>query len=194
MNYTLIEDDDVDDDGSQLLLMDKLLRLRNILETDTFEPKDVPDDLLSQMNQLKVDYLDLLNEVVIGYSKLAVKKEKALVLNNFVDKFGKKGTKKYIDDIISIVDQFEKDECINEISEELKEKSERLLGMKKVFELCKDCDLLSKYMCFLCLDNTIDTFIDPCGHVICQGCSQRNLTVCPFCRVRVMQFKKMYIE
>jgi Prokaryotic RING finger family 4 len=192
MNYTLIEEE-TEEDGSQLLLMDKLLRLRNILETETFEPKDVPEDLLTQMSQLKEDYLNLLNEVIVGYSNLNLKKEKVSVLSNFIDKFGNK-TSKYIHEIISLVDQFEEDERIDEIAKELKSKSERLLGMKKVFELCKDCDLLSKYMCFLCLDNTIDTFIDPCGHVVCNTCSQRSLSLCPFCRVRVFQFKKMFIH
>lgn len=193
MNYTSIEDDG--DDEDRLLMMstyDKLLRLRNVLETDTFEAKDEPTDLIAQLEKHKIQYLNLLTEVIEGYSKLGPKKDKAGLLYTFVNKFGNDDIK-YVQDIKTLVQQFEEDEKITEIAKELKEKSERLLGMKKVFELCGECDILSNYMCFLCLDRPVKIFIDPCGHVMCRECSLRGISVCPFCRRNVSDFKTMFI-
>jgi hypothetical protein len=60
--------------------------------------------------------------------------------------------------------------------------------------LCTEADIMSKYMCFVCLERPVDTFIDPCGHVVCQSCSSRSsLHVCPFCRGSVRQFRTMYL-
>jgi hypothetical protein len=193
MNFAEISESD---DGSEILMMntyDRLLRLRTVLEHDNFQPKETPD-VLESLNALKKDYLALLEEVLMGYEKLQPKKDKADVLFHFVNKFGNDKELQYVKEISALVEQFEKDECIVEMAEELKDKTERMLGMKKVFELCADADILSKYMCFLCLDRTIQTFIDPCGHVICGACAQRNFSTCPFCRGRVLQFRKMFIE
>ena len=193
MNFAEIEDEE---DALQKVAMmdtyDKLLRLRNILEHDIFQPKEIPP-IINELKKLKSDYLELLEEVILGYVTLAPKKERANTMLTLIERFGTSDVK-YVDQLKEIVGQFDRDEGITELAAQIKEKTERLLGIKKVFELCTESDIMSKYMCFLCLDRTVQIFIDPCGHVICEECSRRTLSSCAFCRGRIVQFKKMYIE
>jgi hypothetical protein len=193
MNFA--ELDEEDDNGAKVMMMDtydRLLRLRNILEYTDSEP--IPKhELMETMENLKKDYLDLVPDVLIGYMNLHAKKEKASYLLSIIDKFGNKDVK-YVEMLSQLVEQFDKDEGISDSSEELKEKTKKMLAMRNVFSLCKDVDIMSAYMCFLCLDRPVNMFIDPCGHVICEQCSMRSaLHVCPFCRGPVRQYKKMFL-
>ena len=193
MNFA--ELDEEDDNGAKVMMMDtydRLLRLRSILEYEDNNP--IPNhDLMETMENLKKDYLDLVPEVLIGYMNLHSKKEKASDMLSIIDKFGNKDVK-YVEMLSQIVEQFDKDEGISDSATELKEKTTKMLSMRNVFSLCKDADVMSAYMCFVCLERPVNMFIDPCGHVICGQCSARSaLHVCPFCRGSVRQYKKMFL-
>jgi hypothetical protein len=124
---------------------------------------------------------------------LHTKKEKASLMVSIIDKFGNKDVK-YVEMLSQLVEQFDKDEGISAEAEELKEKTNKMLAMRNVFSLCKDAEIMSAYMCFLCLDRPVNMFIDPCGHVICEQCSTKSaLHVCPFCRGSVRQYRKMFL-
>ena len=45
--------------------------------------------------------------------------------------------------------------------------------------------------CSICLENQPDTALDPCGHTICQSCSN-ELSVCPYCRTLVKKTLRIY--
>ena len=193
MNFA--ELDEEDDNGATVLMMDtydRLLRLRSILEYTDNDP--IPQhESMETMDNLKKDYLDLVPDVLIGHMNLHSKKEKASHILSIIDKFGNKDVK-YVEMLTQLVEQFDKDEGISAMAEELKEKTTKMLSMRNVFSLCKDADVMSAYMCFLCLERPVNMFIDPCGHVICEQCSMRSaLHVCPFCRGSVRQYRKMFL-
>jgi hypothetical protein len=193
MNFA--ELDEEDDHGAKVMMMDtydRLLRLRSILEFEDYEP--IPKhDLIDTMENLKKDYLDVVSEVLIGYMNMHAKKEKASNMLCILDKFGNKDVK-YVEMLKEVIEQFDRDECITEDAEKLKEKTKKMLAMRNVFSLCKDADVMSAYMCFVCLERPVTEFIDPCGHVICEQCSKRSaLHACPFCRGSVRQYKKMFL-
>lgn len=193
MNFA--ELDEEDDNGAKVMMMDtydRLLRLRSILEYTDNEP--IPQhESMETMDNLKKDYLDLVPEVLIGHMNIHSKKEKASLMLSIIDKFGNKDVK-YVEMLTQLVEQFDKDEGISAMAEELKEKTTKMLSMRNVFSLCKDADVMSAYMCFLCLERPVNMFIDPCGHVICEQCSTRSaLHVCPFCRGSVRQYRKMFL-
>lgn len=52
----------------------------------------------------------------------------------------------------------------------------------------------NKFMCSICTDKLIDTFVDPCGHVFCEQCMSRivNKTHCPGCRTSINSIKRIY--
>ena len=194
MNFA--ELDEEEDNGAKVLMMDtydRLLRLRSILE---FEENDKPipkHDLFDSMDKLKSEYLDVVAEVLTGYMNMHAKKEKASLMLSVLDKLGNKDVK-YVELLREVVEQFDRDECITEDAEKLKEKTIEMLSIRNVFSLCKDADVMSNYMCFVCLERPVTEFIDPCGHVICEQCSKRSaLHVCPFCRGSVRQYRKMFL-
>jgi len=192
MNFAEIDTEE--DTENKVLLMntyDRLIHLRNILETDEFQPKEIPEDVISTLTETKKTYLALVEEVLVGYMKLQPKKEKASMLLSFIQKFGNKDIE-YVSMLHTLVEQFDADENITETALDLKMKTEKMLGYKKVFDLCADADIMSRYMCFLCLERPITSVIDPCGHVVCEECSQRT-QICPFCRRSVQAFRKMYL-
>jgi hypothetical protein len=194
MNFA--ELDEEDDNGAKVLMMDtydRLLRLRSILE---FEDNDKPipkHELFDTMENLKKEYLDVVTEVLTGYLNLHTKKEKASLMLSVLDKLGNKDIK-YVGMLSEVVEQFDRDEHITEDAEKLKEKTIEMLSLRNVFSLCKDADVMSSYMCFVCLERPVNVFIDPCAHVICEQCSTRSsLHVCPFCRGSVRQYRKMFL-
>ena len=194
MNFA--ELDEEDDNGAKVMMMDtydRLLRLRSILE---FEENDKPipkHELFDSIDSLKKKYLDVVSEVLIGYMNMHTKKEKASHMLSVLDKLGNKDVK-YVEMLREVVEQFDRDECITEDAEKLKEKTTEMLSIRNVFSLCKDADIMSNYMCFVCLERPVTEFIDPCGHVICEQCSVRSaLHVCPFCRGSVRQYRKMFL-
>lgn len=191
MNFAEI---DVDEDAEHKILMmdtyERLLRLRNVLEAEPVQADPPDGDLLQRIQTLRTEYQELAQEILIEYEKLAVKKQRADTLLSFIDRIGEH---KYAEQMRDLVTQFDRDEGMSDLAESVRTKLKRLIGMKRVFELCTECDVASKYMCFLCLDRTIDTFINPCGHVICEPCANKTRNVCPFCRATVHRFEKMFI-
>jgi hypothetical protein len=194
MNFA--ELDEEDDNGAKVLMMDtydRLLRLRNILEFEEGNQPIPKHDMYDSVDKLKSDYLEMVTDVLTGYLNLHAKKEKASLMLSLIDKFGNKDVK-YVQMLSQLVEQFDKDEGITGDAAALKEKTTKMLSLRNVFSLCTDADIMSKYMCFVCLERPIDTFIDPCGHVVCQQCSSRStLHVCPFCRGSIRQFRQMFL-
>jgi hypothetical protein len=192
MNFA--ELDEEDDNGAKVMMMDtydRLLRLRSILEFE--DPITTKHEMMDSIEKLKKEYLDLVSEVLIGYMNMHAKKEKASHMLSVLDKLGNKDVK-YVEMLREVVEQFDRDECITEDAEKLKEKTTKMLSIRNVFSLCKDADVMSAYMCFVCLERPVTEFIDPCGHVICEECSKRSaLHVCPFCRGSVRQYRKMFL-
>ena len=45
--------------------------------------------------------------------------------------------------------------------------------------------------CSICLENQPNTALDPCGHTVCQSCSN-ELSVCPYCRTLVKKTLRIY--
>ena len=45
--------------------------------------------------------------------------------------------------------------------------------------------------CSICLENQPNTALDPCGHTVCQSCSN-ELSVCPYCRTIVKKTLRIY--
>ena len=41
--------------------------------------------------------------------------------------------------------------------------------------------------CPICLERPKDTVLIPCGHVLCKGCAEKIMAVCPMCRADVKE-------
>jgi Skp family chaperone for outer membrane proteins len=95
------------------------------------------------------------------------------------------------DKFSELVAEFEKEENIEELEEYVKTLKATAKAMRQVLE-STNVDQVVKFQCFVCMDRSIDTFLDPCGHVLCSACWRRaNSPACPACRVQVRP-KKVY--
>jgi hypothetical protein len=49
-------------------------------------------------------------------------------------------------------------------------------------------------VCPICLDNSVEYFIDPCGHTMCKRCKDiSTLRKCFYCRSHVLSIKKLFL-
>ena len=79
-----------------------------------------------------------------------------------------------------------KDYLCNVNIDELRDKYRQMIAislkMKKVLENT-NAEQQTKFQCFVCMDRYVDTFLDPCGHLMCSTCWNRSQRVsCPACR------------
>jgi len=94
--------------------------------------------------------------------------------------------------LTDMIAEFERVEEVDNFEHLLESLRGTCKSMKKVLENTNP-EQLSKFQCFVCMDRSVDTFLDPCGHVLCGTCWRRNTSrVCPGCRSSV-QPKKIYL-
>jgi hypothetical protein len=92
----------------------------------------------------------------------------------------------------SIIQDYEEEENIPEFEETVKSLRSQCKTMKSVLENT-NAEQLLKYQCFVCMDKGVDTFLDPCGHVLCSGCWRRTRNnMCPACR-NIAHPKKIFL-
>jgi predicted nuclease with TOPRIM domain len=89
------------------------------------------------------------------------------------------------DKFSELVEEFEKEESLEDLEEYLQTLKATTKAMKQVLENT-NTEQVMRFQCFVCMDKLVDTFLDPCGHVMCQTCWRRkNSPSCPVCRVEV---------
>ena len=53
-------------------------------------------------------------------------------------------------------------------------------------------EIKSRIECKICMDRTINTYLIPCGHVICNECILNN--ECPFCRAKICEKRVLFLN
>jgi len=97
------------------------------------------------------------------------------------------------DSLRTMIEDYENSISIGEIENEAAEIAGRCKAMRKILH-DTGAERYNKFTCFICMENLVDTFIDPCGHVICEQCWVKTLnkTTCPGCRTRIESIKRIY--
>jgi len=190
MNYTEI---DVNED----LLLDihtKLLMLRNIDVPSQYDPDTLPDDLrepLKVVQNLKMMYVNAVDQLLRvnkEHEEKRAKVDKLTVIINTLEE----DAIRYKDSLHALIDQFREDECIDKLKEEYDETVKRFRHLRRVINFVSSDDM-NRFMCFTCLDRSIETALVPCGHVGCSLCTSRFITTCPYCRADITQVLKLYL-
>lgn len=95
--------------------------------------------------------------------------------------------------LVSLLEDYDQTANLEKKKEEILQMKAKLLAMEKVL---KDTNSIEheKFKCFVCMDKYVDTFLDPCGHVLCASCFTRaNSLSCPGCRAQVQSARKIFI-
>lgn len=154
------------------------------------ESDDVPDvDLSNEWKEFKKtlqsfqkEYMQTTCTIREKEQELSSTRKKLETLRKFADTFDEGP---YKEEATELVNKFEQGENIEELEDEVSMLKGTARAMKGVLENT-NLEQAMKFQCFVCMDKEIDTFLDPCGHVICTRCWQRNnSSSCPGCRTRV---------
>lgn len=123
-------------------------------------------------------------------SLLHEKKEEINVLHMMLDNVTSDGLKERLEEMI---EAYEVEQQIPELKEYCAVLAGKIDAMKRVLHDTSP-ERYAKFTCFVCMDQLVDLFIDPCGHVVCDRCWLRtpNKSQCPGCRARVQGAKKIF--
>ena len=157
---------------------------------------DVDKQLTEEIKNINntITKLDTMIEFLI---KLDVDSDNIL-MKEIVEKI------KNLSDVISKTEKFEK--IKGNYVQKRKKLNKHIYFLRKInrFNICN--------MCPICLDNTVDHFIDPCGHTMCKNCIEGSIrmntglqdnidiysiridnTQCPLCRVPIHRAKSLFL-
>lgn len=98
-----------------------------------------------------------------------------------------------IDLLKEVYNKRSEDSNIEEIEQNAAIVCGKVRAMKKILH-DTNAEKFNRFLCSICMDNMVDTFLDPCGHVFCEHCLVKtiNRTNCPGCRALINQPKKIY--
>jgi len=190
MNYTEI-------DPNEDLLLDihtKLLMLRNIDIPSLYDPETLPEDLhetQAAIKNLKTMYVDTVNQLLRVNKEHEEKRAKIDKLTTLINTLEADAVR-YKDTLQVVIDQFNEDEHIDQLKEEYDETIKRFRHLRHVINFVSSDDM-NRYMCFTCLDRSVDSVLVPCGHTGCSICTSRFTSTCPYCRTDVSQVLKLYL-
>jgi Zinc finger, C3HC4 type (RING finger) len=101
-------------------------------------------------------------------------------------------SKEILDELKKLVEEFKQKNNYNEKKEESLHTAGKIKSMQNVL-LNTNASRYDQFTCSVCMDRLVDTFLDPCGHVMCRTCHVRSMnSQCPFCRTTIIEPKKIY--
>jgi hypothetical protein len=180
---------ELDDEHLYTDLFTKLEELKTLSPSPDIEElsDDVQTDAAS-FQRLKTEYLQIVDHLYATHKKFQEVIQKIDSLKSILQTLSTSG--KYIDELSAIIEQFQKEECVDDIKHDIQETTKRFQMLRRVLNVS---DIGEQYMCFTCLQRRVDTFLYPCGHVMCTICSVSIRDMCPFCRCANITKCKMFL-
>lgn len=154
---------------------------------------NVSADLVERLNVIKTfrqDYHKKISEALSVQGEICDLTRKIVLLRTSINQFDKEDVRDCVARVTGMMS-----DRVDEQTEALQQIETDAHAMKAV--LGREA-LPSQFLCFVCLENSVDTFLDPCGHVICESCWRRSTMTgrsfaCPGCRTIVKEPKKMFM-
>jgi hypothetical protein len=147
------------------------------------------DERLGVVAELKREYVALVDDIFYKHKEYTDKVNRLNKLKEILETIGTAAVNTYADDLGRLIDRFEEDEHLEEFKTAMNDQLAKFQNLKSIISMD---DVGEKYMCFTCLERSVEMFLDPCGHVSCTQCQPRFGTSCPFCRVAVTP-KRMFL-
>lgn len=66
----------------------------------------------------------------------------------------------------------------------------KLVQLKSVYQVLRDSDI--SFVCPICLNAHVDSFLVPCGHTFCKECIRTNVERCHMCRHTFNKIGNLY--
>lgn len=171
--------------GTLLHTLQNHRNTREQVTEDDVPEVELPDDwkkFKESLQAFQKEYMQMIRCVRETEQTLTIKKKKLDTLKKLADTFD---DGPYKEEATQLVSKFEQEEDISGEEVELASLKGTARAMKTALENT-NLEQAMKFQCFVCMDKEIDSFLDPCGHVICTSCWRRNnSSSCPGCRTRV---------
>jgi len=178
------------------------LDARSMLETlmnETEAPLNpVPCELSSDwkdfeeiLGKFKLEYAKKRREYSIKMGELDEKTTDLKILKSTADNFTNPDLKVMVD---SLVDSYESEEGTAALTLQCRELLGEMVEMQRVL-INTQPERYASFTCFICTERLVDSFVDPCGHVVCSSCWARSgarTNICPGCRTQVRAVKKIF--
>jgi hypothetical protein len=198
------------------LTEEEINELNNVKESDEFK-KEI-DDFISKIKK----YINRFNKVQLDLYKANddFQKEVHLLRKNIST------TESMVEFIEKIPDEQKNQENIKNIIEQMNILTKTIMDNKKIkqirenyLEKRKETEKMIQFIkkinnlnqtniCSLCFSNTVDHFLDPCGHTFCKDCIKTHIgrdqeidlyeidridnSQCCFCRQRIKTVRQLY--
>jgi hypothetical protein len=159
-----------------------------------YDPETLPEDLhetQAAIKNLQTMYVDTVNQLLRVNKEHEEKRAKIDKLTTLINTLEADAVR-YKDTLQVVIDQFNEDERIDQLKEEYDETIKRFRHLRHVINFVSSDDM-NRYMCFTCLDRSVDSVLVPCGHTGCSICTSRFTSTCPYCRTDVSQVLKLYL-
>ena len=168
---------------------------RLITPSITVEPADVQldqewSDFEKTLTEFKMKYFKAkcdLSKIIVAISR---NKDELGVIKYAINNVHMQETAKLLK---SVYDKTVEDSNLESLYDQASKLSGTCKSMKKVLA-DTNIDDFSKFTCSICTETLVDTFVDPCGHVFCEGCLSKttNKTHCPVCRTQMNALKRIF--
>jgi hypothetical protein len=169
-------------------LQEKLTKIRMYDDVPDEVPEQIGPDLSLYVEEYKVA-IDKLIEI---QNELEYKKSEIQDFKKLANGIDNKNI--HTEKLLNIIDDFCQDANLDEIQTKYKEARREVAKYRHLFSVCKSSELLNRYVCYVCVESTVDVCMVPCGHVLCNKCSTSIRSNCPFCRSTIQSKLKMYLE
>ena len=159
-------------------------------------PRPVPEvELSEEWKNFEIILGKHKHEYVKTLAKLKIQEEAVNKLSNDITALNNcmssVQSKDFYDEIKSLVDDFKLKNNYTEKVEECAQIAGKVKSMENAL-VHTNARRYNQFTCSICMDRLIDTFLDPCGHVICRTCHVKSLSsLCPICRTNI-NAKKIY--
>lgn len=143
-----------------------------------------------ELGEFKMKYVGARADLAVASAQLREKREELNVMRMMLENVGSKDLKERLQ---TMIDDYEEEEKIQELTEKCAILGGQVAAMKKVLTET-GAERYGKFTCFVCMERLVDLFIEPCGHVMCELCWARtaNKDNCPGCRARTHGTKRIY--
>ena len=131
-----------------------------------YDPETLPDDLKNirdVIKELKDKYVETVNQLIRvnkEHTEKRIKIDRLVDILNVMDA----DAVRYKESLENVIEQFTEDERLAELKKEYEETVERFRALRHVINFVSSDDM-NRYMCFTCLDRSIESVLVPCGQI-----------------------------
>ena len=147
-----------------------------------------------ELSKFKLEFSSARRELATAMADLNIKREDLTKLRFSIENVSDPELKASLENLI---DNYTVDSGLGALTAQCGELRGKVDAMERVLK-DTNAERYAKFTCFVCMDALVDTFLDPCGHVICSRCwaltPVRDVVgpPCPGCRSGVSRARKIF--